>query len=98
METNCLGPDANEAIYRHEHNRHACRVKHGFGADIISTLNEPICIHACGLCSYRDEKKVGKNEAVESLDFVLKSGNNGDGRIEGIAQEEVYWILSLRRL
>ena len=85
METDYLGPYPHEAIYRHEHNCHACRVQHGFGADVIPALNEPVNINAYSLSGYSDEEEVGKYEAVEGLNFALESGHNGYGCVYGIS-------------
>ena len=98
METDCLGPYPYETIYRQEYNCHACRIEHGFSADIIFALNDPVEINPQGLSSYSDDEEVGKNKAVEGLNFVLESGHNNYGGIYGIAQEEVDCILSLRKL
>ena len=98
MEADYLGPYPCEAIYRYEHNSYTCRVEHGFGADVISALNQPVNITACSLSNYSDEKEVGENEAVEDLNFVLESGYNGYGCIYCITQKEVDFTLSLRKL
>ena len=45
-ENECLGPYLHQSMYHHEHNCHASRVDDGFGADIISALNEPVKTNA----------------------------------------------------
>lgn len=89
MEPNFVAPDTREAIYRHQHNRSACYIKHDFRADVLSALNDPVRIHPRGLGGNRDEQEVGEDEAVESLHFVLERGHDGDGRIEGVTKEKV---------
>ena len=76
MKADCLGPYPRESIYCHEHNCQAGRVEHEFRTDVISALDEPVNINACSLSGYRDEEEVGKNKAVEGLNFILESGHN----------------------
>ena len=85
METDYLGPYPYETIYRQEHDSNACRVKHGFGGDIISSLNDPVKINAQGTTGCSDEEEVGKHKTVIGLNFVLESGHNGYGCTKGIA-------------
>ena len=94
MEADYLGPYSHKAICRQEYNWHAYRVEHGFGADIVSALNDPVNINTYSLSGYGDEEEVGKNEAVEGLNFALESGHNSYGCVYGISQEEVHYALS----
>ena len=89
MEPDLPGPDTHEPVNRHQHNRPARHIEHGFRSDPVSSLNKPVRIHPSGLGSDRDEQEVREDEAVESLDLVLERGHDGDGRIEGVAEKKV---------
>lgn len=71
--------------------------EHGFGPQGESLLQVPKGENAEGLGGDADEEEVGKGEGVVRYEGVLEGADDGDGGVEGVAEEEVaYGIRGVR--
>ena len=89
MEAEARGPDADHAPgVKNDDGGHDGR-EHGFGAKVESALEPPEGVDSRGLGGDADEEEVGEGQGVVGHDAVLEGGDDGDGGVEGVAQEEV---------
>lgn len=89
MEAEARGPDADHAPGVEDDDGGHDGREHGFGAEAEAALEPPDGVDARGLGGDADEEEVGEGQGVVGHDAVLQGGDDGDGGVEGVAEEEV---------
>lgn len=91
VEAEFLRPDSNHAPDVEEDYADCHGVEHGFGRQAEAFLDVPEAEDSYCLGCYADDEQVGEVEGVVGDDGVLESPDDGDGCVEGVAEEEVAW-------
>ena len=71
------------------------RIEHGLRTELVLLLDPPEAVNAYRLSRDANEQDVGQCERIVLNDFVLKSGDDGHGSIEGVAEKEVACAVSV---
>ena len=89
MEAESLREVADEAPEGEEDDGGEDEEEHCFRGEGVVPLEAPEDVDAEGLGGDADEEEVGEGEGVVGDEGVLEGGDDGDGGVEGVAEEEV---------
>jgi len=89
MKAEIGGPDPEHAPAVEQENAEHDGYEHGFGGEGVEALETPEEEDAEGLGGDADEEEVGEGEGVIGDEGVLEGADDGDGGVEGVAEEEV---------
>jgi hypothetical protein len=83
-----LRPDADHTPAVEEDDAEHDYVEHDFGGELEVFLHEPEGEDADALCGDADDEEVSDGERAVGYDAVLERGDDGDGGVEGVGEDE----------
>lgn len=89
MEAKRLGPDTNHAPAVEQDDGDGDGVEHGLCAEAVAALDPPEGVDADGLGGDALDEQVRQRERVVLHDGILQRADDGDGRVERVAEQKV---------
>ncbi len=86
-----------EGHIQYDDTHHDCR-EHGLCAEAETPLDPPEAVDTHRLGGYAHKKQIGQCQGIIFDNRVLQCGNDGYGRIEGVAEEKIAFTHTVSEL